>query len=103
MFAQDVSIAEKVAAAADGGVAFAFIEGSLVKAVREGSWLLLDEINLAPPEVKHLLSYSFLPACQPVHSSWLSKHDTPHSSRSHINLPILCFLKGNWTVGGPRE
>jgi len=50
-FAQDLLTAEKVAAAADGGVAFAFVEGSLIKAVREGSWLLLDEINLAPPEV----------------------------------------------------
>ena len=34
-----------------GGLAFAFREGALVKAVREGHWLLLDEINLAPPEV----------------------------------------------------
>eukprot|EP00887_Chlorella_sp_A99_P000601 scaffold17.g601.t1 len=37
-------------AAAEGGFAFAFVEGALVKAVREGAWLLLDEINLAPAE-----------------------------------------------------
>ena len=36
---------------AEGGFAFAFSEGLLVRAVREGWWLLLDEINLAPPEV----------------------------------------------------
>ena len=30
------------------GLAFAFIEGSLVRAVREGHWLLLDEVHLAP-------------------------------------------------------
>lgn len=29
---------------------FDFIEGSLVKAVRNGEWLLLDEINLASPD-----------------------------------------------------
>ena len=29
---------------------FAFIEGALVKAVRNGDWLLLDEINLASPD-----------------------------------------------------
>ena len=28
--------------------AFSFVEGALVKALREGHWLLLDEINLAP-------------------------------------------------------
>jgi midasin len=30
--------------------AFSFVEGSLVKAVRNGSWVLLDEINLASAE-----------------------------------------------------
>lgn len=30
---------------------FAFEEGALVEAVRTGQWLLLDEVNLAPPEV----------------------------------------------------
>ena len=43
--------AEAAAAAAEGGFAFAFVEGVLVRAVREGWWLLLDEVNLAPPEV----------------------------------------------------
>ena len=36
---------------AEKGFAFAFVEGALVRAVREGWWLLLDEINLAPAEV----------------------------------------------------
>lgn len=30
--------------------AFAFVEGRLVQAVREGEWVLLDEINLAPSD-----------------------------------------------------
>ena len=34
----------------DGGMAFAFVEGSLVRALREGHWMLLDEVNLAAPE-----------------------------------------------------
>ena len=46
---------------AEKGFAFAFVEGALVRAVREGWWLLLDEINLAPAEVCHLLpSMAFL-------------------------------------------
>ena len=31
-------------------LAFAFMEGNLVKAVRNGDWVLLDEINLASPD-----------------------------------------------------
>ena len=50
-FASDLSAAERAAAAAEGGFAFAFVEGALVTALREGWWLLLDEVNLAPPEV----------------------------------------------------
>ena len=44
-FAADLTVAERAAAAAEGGFAFAFVEGALVKAVREGHWLLLDEVS----------------------------------------------------------
>ena len=40
--------------AAEGGLAFSFVEGALIRAVRKGWWVLLDEINLAPPEVSKL-------------------------------------------------
>ncbi|MDA4132258.1 MAG: AAA family ATPase, partial [Thaumarchaeota archaeon] len=33
-----------------GAYAFAFVEGNIVKAVRNGDWVLLDEINLASPD-----------------------------------------------------
>lgn len=36
--------------------AFAFVEGSLVKALEEGYWVLLDEINLATAETLECLS-----------------------------------------------
>lgn len=37
-------------------LAFSFIEGSLVKAIRNGYWVLLDEINLANAETLECLS-----------------------------------------------
>ncbi|XP_011314888.1 midasin isoform X1 [Fopius arisanus] len=37
-------------------LAFAFIEGSLVRALQEGHWVLLDEINLASSETLECLS-----------------------------------------------
>jgi midasin len=30
---------------------FSYVEGSLVRALREGSWILLEEINLANADV----------------------------------------------------
>lgn len=44
-FGTALAAAERAAAAAEGGFAFAFVEGALVKAVREGHWLLLDEVR----------------------------------------------------------
>lgn len=49
-FSKDCDSAESIAAAAQSGFAFGFFEGALVQAVKSGWWLLLDEINLAPPE-----------------------------------------------------
>ena len=41
---------EKQRLASDCGMAFAFMEGALVTALRHGQWVLLDEINLASSE-----------------------------------------------------
>ncbi|XP_048233780.1 midasin isoform X2 [Ricinus communis] len=35
---------------ASSGMIFSFVEGAFVTALRNGEWILLDEINLAPPE-----------------------------------------------------
>ncbi|WVZ59171.1 hypothetical protein U9M48_009362, partial [Paspalum notatum var. saurae] len=32
------------------GMSFQFVEGAFVSALRKGHWILLDEVNLAPPE-----------------------------------------------------
>lgn len=37
-------------------LAFAFIEGALVRALEDGDWVLLDEINLAPVELLDCLA-----------------------------------------------
>ncbi|XP_071901315.1 midasin-like isoform X1 [Coffea arabica] len=33
-----------------GGMIFSFVEGAFVTALKNGEWILLDEVNLAPPE-----------------------------------------------------
>lgn len=42
--------------AVEGSFAFSFVEGVLIKAIREGKWVLLDEINLASAETLQRLS-----------------------------------------------
>ena len=55
-FIGKLDAAENTALAAEGGFAFGFFEGALLQAVREGWWLLLDEINLAPAEALERIS-----------------------------------------------
>ena len=53
-FASEMGIAKRTVAVSTQGFAFEFVEGALVHALRTGQWLLLDEINMAPPQVPHL-------------------------------------------------
>ena len=55
-FANQVELFEKQLSSGTKGFAFAFAEGSIVKAVRNGEWILLDEINLASPDTLESLS-----------------------------------------------
>ena len=41
---------KQVEAAQEGKPLFGFVEGALITALRQGQWILLDEINLAPAE-----------------------------------------------------
>ena len=55
----------------EAGIAFTFVEGSLVRAIREGRWLLLDEINLAAPETLERVTAALGRAhsmCMPTHA-----------------------------------
>lgn len=49
-FADSAAAAKRAVEASDSGFAFQFVEGLLMKALRSGQWILLDEINLAPPQ-----------------------------------------------------
>jgi midasin len=55
--AQLVGAEEAVLRGSSGAtLAFAFVEGALIRALQTGRWLLLDEINLAPPEALERLA-----------------------------------------------
>ncbi|KAJ3556791.1 hypothetical protein NM688_g1823 [Phlebia brevispora] len=55
-FEQDVRTFEVQHVHGNGKFAFGFVEGPLVKALRSGHWILLDEVNLASPETLECIS-----------------------------------------------
>ena len=54
--ARRIEAFERQRAAADSAFAFAFAEGALVRALTEGHWMLLDELNLASRETLERLA-----------------------------------------------
>ncbi|KAJ1918062.1 AAA ATPase midasin [Mycoemilia scoparia] len=55
-FERDVISFEAQMEQTDKHLVFSFIEGTLVKAIKQGDWILLDEVNLASPETLESLS-----------------------------------------------
>ncbi|KAK8152780.1 hypothetical protein BC567DRAFT_187327 [Phyllosticta citribraziliensis] len=55
-FANDLKLLESQVANKSNAFAFKFMEGNIVKAVRNGDWVLLDEINLAAPDTLEALA-----------------------------------------------
>ena len=55
-FASEVKTFQLHLASSSKGFAFSFIEGKIVKAARNGEWVLLDEINLASPDTLESLA-----------------------------------------------
>jgi midasin len=55
-FATDVGDLEAQLASGSQAFAFSFLEGNIVKAVRNGDWVLLDEINLASSDTLEALA-----------------------------------------------
>ena len=52
---QDIQQLQKQQKNAESALAFRFVEGTLVQALQNGDWVLLDEINLATPETLECL------------------------------------------------
>ena len=58
-FSSEVQTFQMHLASGSRGFAFSFVEGNIVKAARNGEWVLLDEINLASPDTLESLADLF--------------------------------------------
>ncbi|KAL0069076.1 AAA ATPase midasin [Marasmius tenuissimus] len=79
-----------------GRFAFAFLEGPLVKALRNGDWVLLDEINLASPETLECIS-SILQS--PTASITLTEQGSLEPVPRHPNFRLFACMNPATDVG----
>ncbi|KAK7436551.1 AAA ATPase midasin [Stygiomarasmius scandens] len=79
-----------------GKFAFGFVEGPLVKALRAGDWILLDEINPASPETLECLS-SILHS--PIASITLTEQGSLEPVPRHPNLRLFACMNPATDVG----
>ena len=86
----------------DNKFSFAFVEGKIVQALRNGDWVLLDEINLAPPDTLESIT-SLLSSGDEVPPSILLP-ETGELSRitSHTNFRLLAAMNPA-TDAGKRD
>ncbi|AET39337.1 AAA family ATPase midasin Ecym_4273 [Eremothecium cymbalariae DBVPG len=76
---------------------FDFVEGSLVKAIKNGSWLLLDEINLASSDT--LESITDLLTEKASRSILLSEKGEVESVKAHSEFRIFACMNPATDVG----
>jgi len=78
---------------------FSFTEGKLVKAVREGNWVLLDEINLATPDTLECLSDLLDSGPNAKPSIMLTETGQVERIEAHPNFRIFAAMNPATDVG----
>ena len=96
-FKKDIEKFEAQSSSIDNSFVFDFVEGSLVKAVRNGEWLLLDEINLASADT--LESLSDLLAEAASRSILLSEKGDIEPVHAHPDFRIFACMNPATDVG----
>jgi len=81
------------------GFAFAFVEGNIVKAVRNGEWVLLDEINLASPDTLESIADLLHSGPGSTPSILLSETGEIERIKAHPNFRIFGAMNPATDVG----
>lgn len=90
-FAADVHQLQAHVASGPKGFAFSFVEGNIVKAARNGGWVLLDEINLASPDTLESLADLFNPQATTGEEPSLLLSEAGDTQRIRINKDFRIF------------
>lgn len=81
------------------GFAFTFVEGNIIKAARNGDWVLLDEINLASPDTLESIADLLHNGSGTSPSILLSETGEIERVRAHPNFRIFGAMNPATDVG----
>lgn len=81
-----------------GAFAFSFVEGNIVKAARNGDWVLLDEVNLASPDTLESIA-GLLTGPSETPSILLSETGEIERVKAHPNFRIFGAMNPATDVG----
>ncbi|KAI1304313.1 hypothetical protein F5Y03DRAFT_175160 [Xylaria venustula] len=82
-----------------GNFAFAFVEGNIVKAARNGDWVLLDEINLASPDTLESIADLLASGPNSEPSILLSETGEIERVKAHPNFRIFGAMNPATDIG----
>ncbi|KAJ8130086.1 hypothetical protein O1611_g3545 [Lasiodiplodia mahajangana] len=82
-----------------GSFAFAFVEGNIVKAARNGDWVLLDEINLASPDTLESIADLLSSGPNDEPSILLSETGEIERVKAHPNFRIFGAMNPATDIG----
>lgn len=98
-FSQNLDQFEIQLSGGTGGFAFAFVEGNIIKAVRNGDWVLLDEINLASPDTLESIADLLQSGPEATPSILLSETGDIERIQAHPNFRIFGAMNPATDVG----
>lgn len=95
-FSESVKSLEHRLSAGQEAFAFSFVEGNIIKAVRNGDWILLDEINLASPDTLEALADLFDTASPSI---LLSEAGSVEVVKAHPQFRVFAAMNPATDVG----
>lgn len=98
-FSQDLDQFDVQLSGGSKGFAFTFVEGNIVKAARNGEWVLLDEINLASPDTLESIADLLHSGSRHTPSILLSETGEIERVRAHPNFRIFGAMNPATDVG----
>lgn len=98
-FADQVRTVEVQVTRATDAFAFSFAEGKFVEAVRNGGWVLLDEINLAPADTLECISDLLEDGFGATPSILLTETGNAERVQAHPNFRLFAAMNPATDVG----
>ena len=98
-FASSVKIFQMHLQSGSKGFAFAFVESNIIRAARDGDWVLLDEINLAAPDTLESLAGLFANGIDEDASLVLAETGDAEKIYAHKDFRVFAAMNPATDIG----